>query len=61
MFFSCYCHKAVAIACSVKKTADPFQHVQEAVLGKGEVCQLQLLLKKIKTSVMNKNISIDYS
>jgi hypothetical protein len=45
--------------CSTK-TADPLQHVQEAVLGKGEVCHLQLFfVKKIKTSVMNKNISKD--
>jgi hypothetical protein len=27
----------------VNKTADPIQNVQEAVLDKGEVCQLQLL------------------
>jgi hypothetical protein len=46
MFCCYYCHKAVAIACLLfsDKTADPLQHVQEAVLGKGEVGQLQLLL-----------------
>jgi hypothetical protein len=41
------------------KTADPLQHVQEAVLGKGEVCQLQLFLAKMKKCeyIKNKNIS----
>jgi hypothetical protein len=43
------------------KTADPLHYVQEAVLGKGEVCHLQLLIKKIKTSVVNKKILIDYN
>jgi hypothetical protein len=33
-------HTTVAIAST--KTAEPLQHVQEAVLGKGEVCWLQL-------------------
>jgi hypothetical protein len=51
MFFCYYCHKAVAIACSVTKLLTP-----SSILGKGEVCQLQLLLEKSKTSVMNKNI-----
>jgi hypothetical protein len=30
------------------KTADPNQHGHEAALGKGEVCQLQLLLKRLR-------------
>jgi hypothetical protein len=37
------------------KTSDPFQNVQEAALGKGEVCQPQLLYRKeIKKYVKNK-------
>jgi hypothetical protein len=44
MFCFYYCHEAIANASSVSKTTDPIQHVPEDVLGKGEVCQSQLLL-----------------
>jgi hypothetical protein len=39
-FFCFYCHKAVAIACSVKKKK------LLTPINKGEVCQLRLPLKK---------------
>jgi hypothetical protein len=49
---SCYyCHKAVGGNCRFSnKTADQFQHVQDAVLG----------LKKFNKSVKNKYVSKDY-
>jgi hypothetical protein len=39
------------MAIASNKIADPLQHVQKSVLGKGEAFKLQLLPKKIKTFV----------
>jgi hypothetical protein len=59
-FLNCfyYCHKGSGNPYFGNKTADPIQNVQEAVRGKGEICQLQLLHRKdIKNYVKNKNLS----